>query len=558
MSAKRIAAVAMLWSLALAAHARAAEDVHVPSPRASPAMRGAPASVRKLGAQLAAVGRLAETRVAQREMSEVVQKSSLDSAKSYLVRHKKELTPFEKNLLSITVLLDSRKYSAVALMAAAGHRLTGNRLSLFKQLLEALRRNPAIRHLKDEGLRLQQHPSLLTARLQAVLSNSSGAHGQPRYVRRTAALLSEDAAPGVFEKLPPLIVGLLLQPAAATASSSSACISAADHRRAVLGLSVDTVKQVVSSVLWQTVRMILADSISLHFGIAFGVSAAFTFAPAAAATATAVGVGVFAYFIYRGFQSTSRHLQGVQAPLCTSRSQSPEPSRGDSGPITLEPIALAPAMQYVPYSEQLAARAEVQPRSWRLEKGESGPSPAPLVDAGEGHYYDSGLSMFYVTDEGLLWMLTGKAGEYTFIAEATEPDGQVVRQPYTVSIAPAACSSYPCAIWDKFQPTVPLLGEMPEPGELTYTFVWNGDPCRSCIGFWPLIIDTSETGELGEWIICFEFEEPSGAPRHCSVTYSFAGFGSSHRTSEVSIYFEEVGPPPHSGPVPIGSWTVTV
>jgi hypothetical protein len=349
----------------------------------------------------------------------------------------------------------------------------------------------------------------------------------------------------------------------ATASSSSACANAADRRLAQLQLSVDTAKRLIGSILLAAGGAVLADSIPFQFGIALGIQAALTFAPVAALTATAVGVAVLAYSTYRTYRAFSRDLRELQTPLCTPPRRQPfqpsQPTPGDSGPITLEPITLPPAMQYVPYGEQLAARVEVKPRSWHLEAGEAGPPPTPVIDEGEGHYSRSNVSLFSVTGEGRLWMVTGNVGEHTFIAEATEPSGQVVKQPYEISVTPAPCSGYPCAIWDKFQPTVPLLGGGPEPGELTYTFVWDGDPCRYCVGYWPLIVDTSETGTLGHWIVCFESEqEPTGEPQHCSVTFGFAAFGSSHRVSEVSIYFEEVGPPPHGGPIPIGSWTVTL
>ena len=545
--ARRIAAIAMLWSLLSVAHAQAAETMHV-----------APASVRELGLQLAAIGRLPETRAVQREASEAVGKSSLDSAKSYLAEHRKELSPFEKELLSVTSLLDSPRYGAVTEKAATGRGLTASQAALFKQLLKTLSRNPAIQHLKGEGLRLQQHPALLTARLRALLSGSSVAGGQPQYVVRTVALLSKRAAPSLFESLPPLIVGLLPQPRAA-ASSSSACATAADLRLAKLQLAVDTAKQAIKTILLQGGRAILADSISLQLGIALGVGAAAAAAPVAAYTAAAAGVAVLAYSVYRTYRTFSRDLKEVGTPLCVPQHQPPPPSHGEGGSITLDPIALTPATQYVPISEQLTAGVEVQAKSWHLEDGVTGPPPTPVLDEGEGHYSQPSFPLFYVTSEGLLWMLTGNVGTYSFVVEATEPSGQVVRQPYEISVQSAPCSSFPCAIWDKFQPIVPLLGEMPEPGELTYTFVWDGDPCRSCVGYWPLSIETSETNVIADFIVCFESEgEPGGEPQACSVTYSFAGFGSSHRTSEVSISFEEVGPPPHSGPVPIGSWTVTL
>lgn len=545
---RRIAAIAALCSLASVAHAQAAETTHV-----------APASVRELGLQLAAIGRLPETRAIQREASETFRESSLDSAKSYLAGHRKELSPFEKELLSITSLLDSPRYGAVTAKAAAGRGLTASQAALFKQLLKTLSRNPAIQHLKDEGLRLQQHPALLTARLRALLSGSTVAGSQPKYIGRTVALLSKRAAPNLFESLPPLIVGLLPQPALAAASSSSACATAGDRRLAKLHLAVDTAKQAIKTILLQAGRAILADSISLQLGIALGVGTAVTAAPVAAYTAAAAGVAVLAYAAYRTYRTFGRDLQAVRTPLCVPRQQPPASSHGESGSITLDPIDLPPATQYVPISEQLTARVEVQPKSWHLEDGATGPSPTPLVDEGEGHYSRPNFPLFYVTSEGLVWMLTGNVGTYSFAVEATEPSGQVVKQPYEISVQPAPCSSFPCAIWDKFQPIVPLLGEVPEPGELTYTFVWDGDPCRGCMGYWPLSIDTSETSEFADWIICFESEGgPGGEPQRCSVTYSFAGFGSSHRTSEVSIYFEEVGPPPHSGPVPIGSWTVAL
>jgi hypothetical protein len=150
-----------------------------------------------------------EARTAALELRQETEKPAvLDSLRSFLAHHDKQLTAFQASFLRLGTLILAPKYSQLRSELASGH-LPPRHIGRLAKLIESISRNPAYTVLVDRGRWLKRHSGRVQLLINRLGAAASGVPA-PTFPVKVAAAFATPGGPSFISRLDPLDLALLL------------------------------------------------------------------------------------------------------------------------------------------------------------------------------------------------------------------------------------------------------------------------------------------------------------------------------------------------------------